>query len=142
MTERPPASAALAARSTSIAIKGGTRPRRDGPEAISVFSKSGGPIAAAAVGLQHSPGRGGVAQQPLGRADRAPHQLAVAVRASAAKHSLAAIAAECALVGADSRLSTVGRQVAIAAFAVGAQFEHRGTRKEWSERRHPAGEGC
>ena len=37
MTECPAASRALAARSTSIAMNGGTRPRREGPRGIAVY---------------------------------------------------------------------------------------------------------
>src|SRR5579863_1491000 len=108
MTEWPSASRSLAARSTSIAIKGGTRPRREGPGIVS------GP--AAAGGVDDPAGRGGMPQQAVGRADRPAHQLAAAIRATPGQNALGAVAAEGALIGAYARLDRIGHQVAVAAF--------------------------
>ena len=64
-------------------------------------------------------------QQASGGADRAPHQFAAAIGAMPAEHRLGTIPAECAFVGADARFRAVRWQVAVTAFAVGSQFEHR-----------------
>src|SRR5215471_3691180 len=82
-----------------------------------------------------------MAHQPVGRADRPTHEFAAAVRTAPAEHALGAIAAEGALVGADPRLRRVRRQILVAAFTAGPQFEHRPSLRK-SERRHRAGDGC
>ena len=74
-----------------------------------------------------------MAQQPIGWADRPPHQFAAAIRAKTAEHALGAAAAERAFIRTDPGLDGIGRQVAIAAFAIGSQFEH--WRIRWSRRR-------
>ena len=63
-------------------------------------------------------------QQPVRRPDRAAYQLAAAIRAAAAQRPLGAVAAEGAFIGADADVERVGGEVAIAAFAVGPEFEH------------------
>ena len=64
-----------------------------------------------------------VAQQAVGRADRPAHEVAAAIRATAGKNAIGAVAAEGAFVGADPRLGRVRRQVAVAQFAVRPQRE-------------------
>src|SRR3954451_12958659 len=123
MTECPWASRTLAARSTSIAMNGGTRPRREGPRGIAALGTDVG--RGAARRLDDPPGRSRVAHQPVGRADRAPHQIAATIRTASGQHALGAVAAERALIRADPRLFRVRRQVAVAALAVRTQFKHR-----------------
>ena len=62
--------------------------------------------------------------QHVGWANRASDELAATVRADTVQPMLDAIGAERALIGADPSLLTVGRKIAVAAFAVGAQFQH------------------
>jgi hypothetical protein len=56
--------------------------------------------------------------------DRARHKPAPAVGADVEEHGLYTVGAECALVGAKPRVSCMGRQVLIAAFAIRSQFQH------------------
>ena len=58
------------------------------------------------------------------RPDRSRAEAAAAVGADASEHAVYAISAEGAFEGADAGLGAVERQVAVAAFAVGAEFEH------------------
>ena len=55
--------------------------------------------------LDDPPCRGRMAQQPVGRPDRPPHQFAAAIRAAPAEHALGAVAAERAFVRADARVA-------------------------------------
>ncbi len=75
----------------------------------------------------HPFGAGGEAGESRGRPDRAADQFAAAVGADAGEPGLRAVGAEGAFEGADPRLRAVGRQVAVAAFAIGAQGEHHAT---------------
>jgi hypothetical protein len=43
-----------------------------------------------------------------------------------AKHSFGALAAKRALIGADPGVERMGRQIPVAAFAIGPQFQHPG----------------
>lgn len=56
--------------------------------------------------------------------DRTPDEFAAAIRAGATEFSFCAGMAECAFERADQRIRRAGRQVAITAFAVGAESEH------------------
>src|SRR3954462_11205226 len=79
----------------------------------------------AAFGLQDAFRRRGILRELFGRAARAAHQLAAAVRAFPREHVGRAAFAECALERADERTGGVTREVRIAAFAVGSELEHR-----------------
>ena len=52
------------------------------------------------------------------------HEIAPAIGADAVQDMGDAVGAKRALIGADACIHAVGRQVAVAAFAVGAEFEH------------------
>ena len=78
----------------------------------------------AAVGLEHPLGRRGMPRQPVGGADRAPDELAPAVRAAAPKPFLGARSTERALERADHRVRGVTGEIAIAAFTTGAELKH------------------
>jgi hypothetical protein len=82
------------------------------------------PSSSATFWLQYPPGRGRVFQQLARWPDGARHQIAAAVGADTLEFGLHAIGAEGAFIGADAGVLAVGRQVAVAAFAVGSQFEH------------------
>src|SRR5262245_57762057 len=86
---------------------------------------------AAAVGLQDALGGGGVFLQLARGADGALDEVATAIGAGAAQDVLGAAAAEGAFEGADQGVGRVGREVLVAAFAVGAQLEH-GRVLRWS----------
>jgi hypothetical protein len=58
------------------------------------------------------------------RPDRARLEVATAVGADSAQHVVRAAGAERALEGADACVGAVGRQIDVAALAVGAQLEH------------------
>lgn len=58
------------------------------------------------------------------RPHRATHQLAAAVRTDAVQPVFSALSAKGTFIGANARVETGRRQIAIAAFAVGAEFEH------------------
>ena len=61
----------------------------------------------------------------LGRRPDGPRrEVAAAVGAAPSELVLNAIAAECALEGADHRVRRIGRQILVAALAIGAQFKH------------------
>ena len=60
----------------------------------------------------------------VGRADRPPRKLAAAIRAGAAEHAVRAIGAERAFERADHGFARCRRQILVAAFAIGTQFEH------------------
>src|SRR6478752_248118 len=79
------------------------------------------------MGLREALRRSGVLQQLLRRPDRATHQVSAAVRADATESPLGTVGAERALVRADACLIALGRQVAIAALAVGQQDQHGGS---------------
>ncbi len=66
-----------------------------------------------------------VAQQPVARPDRPAHQFAGAIGTMVAEHSFGALAAKRALIGADPGVERMGRQIPVAAFAIGPQFQHR-----------------
>jgi len=62
---------------------------------------------------------------PLGlRPDRTRHKAAAAIRADVEQHPLDAIGAERALIAADPRIGRARRQILVAIFAIGPQFEH------------------
>src|ERR1700757_4564234 len=67
-----------------------------------------------------------MAKKPVGREGWPPHQLTAAIWATPREHPFGAIATERAFVGADPGVGRVGRQIPVAAFAVGRQFKHRG----------------
>lgn len=98
--------------------------RRDVTDALTV-----GAHVFAAVGQPHTFRRGwpfgnGESRTPFGRgANRAWREAAAAVRANVLQCVGHAIDAECALIRADARTRGRRRKIAIAAFAVGAQFE-------------------
>src|SRR5262245_532440 len=78
---------------------------------------------AAAAGLEDTPGGGGMACQAVGGTNRAPHELAAAVRAAPAEPALGARPTERALERADHRVEGIAGQVAIAAFAAGPELQ-------------------
>src|SRR5260370_38411905 len=65
-----------------------------------------------------------VAQQPVARPYRSAHPSAGAIGTMPAEHSFGALAAKRALIGADPGVQRVGRQIPVAAFAIGPQFQH------------------
>src|SRR5260370_13540019 len=65
-----------------------------------------------------------VAQQPVARPYRPAHQFAGAIGTMPVEHSFGALAAKRALVGADPGVQRVGRQIPVAAFAIGPQLQH------------------
>src|SRR5205814_9074319 len=67
-----------------------------------------------------------MAQQPVARPDRPSHQFAGAIGTVPAEHSFGAVAAKRALVGANPGFERGGRQIPVAAFAIGPQFQHPG----------------
>ena len=69
--------------------------------------------------------RSGMARQSVHRPDRPPYQLAAAIGTSPFEHTFRAIAAKRAFEGADPGVRRVGRQIPVAAFAIGSQFQHR-----------------
>lgn len=77
----------------------------------------------------------GISQQ-MSRTDRTRAEIAAAVRAAAFQHGLGAGCAECALERADHRLARIGRQILVAALAVGAELEH-GTTPQAEEPENP-----
>src|SRR5690349_8575811 len=79
----------------------------------------------AALRLQLPCGRSGVLGQHFRRPDRPPDQLAAAIRAPSCENSFGAALAKGAFEGADAGVLRVGRQVPVAAFAIGTEFEHR-----------------
>ena len=78
----------------------------------------------ATVRLQHTLGRRGVLDQQMRRAPRPRRKCSTAIRATPLQHAGGAIRAERAFEGTDQRVVRVGRQVLVAAFAVGAHLEH------------------
>src|ERR1700733_9595122 len=60
----------------------------------------------------------------MSRADRAPDELAAAVRADAVQDLLRAVAAPGALVGADEHVRRRRVEIPVAAFAVRPQLQH------------------
>ena len=86
------------------------------------------------MGFDHALGRSRMPAEHGRRPDRAGSEIASAVWTDSPETLVGALGAERALVGADAGLDAVGRQVAIAAFAIGAQFEHwREPRAGWFE---------
>src|SRR5271167_3903853 len=85
--------------------------------------------------------RGRVAQQSVYRSYRPAHQFAGAIGTMPFEHSLGALAAKRAFVGADPRVKRVGRQIPVAAFAIGPQFQHPGAILMMPTPMHPAREG-
>ena len=79
----------------------------------------------AAAGLEHALGGGWELGQQASRSHRARRKAAAAVGAHAVQFVRRTAGAEGALEGADHG-RRVGRQVAVAAFAVGAQLQHEG----------------
>ena len=67
-----------------------------------------------------------VAQQPVARPYWPSHQFAGAIGTMPAEHSFGALAAKRALVGANPGVERGGRQIPVAAFAIGPQFQHPG----------------
>lgn len=74
-------------------------------------------------------GRSWVLCEPLRWSDRPPDQLAAPVWAAAAQHRLATHPAERAFIRANQRVHRLGRQILVAAFAVGTQLQH--VRASW-----------
>ncbi len=69
-------------------------------------------------------GRSRMTQQFFSRASRPTREFATAVRTPALQRPVRTVAAERAFEGADHCLCRVGRQIAIAAFAVGSELQH------------------
>jgi hypothetical protein len=66
------------------------------------------------------------------RPDRARHQIAAAIGANAQQHRIGAIGTKRAFKAANARIKRISRQIAITAFAVGAQLQHQGIfHHEW-----------
>src|SRR5262245_29413026 len=78
----------------------------------------------AAFRLQHALCRGWEFCELVGRADGAAHQFAAAIGTFPFQHLLGAILAVGAFERAHHRVARLGRQVAIAAFAVRSQRQH------------------
>lgn len=70
--------------------------------------------------------RGRVFFEQFGRAYRAAREVAAAVRALVHQALLHAGPAKCALKSTDHRLGRTGRQIFVAAFAIGPNLEHQG----------------
>ena len=68
--------------------------------------------------------RGRVFVEQVGRADRAGLEIAAAIRAGAGERAVDAGGAEGAFEGADAGIGGVGREIAAAAFAIGAELKH------------------
>ena len=66
-----------------------------------------------------------MARQPIFRSYWTAHQFAGAIGAAPGKHPFGAIAAKSALKGANASVERVGRQIPVAALAIGPQFKHR-----------------
>lgn len=76
--------------------------------------------------LEHALHRRWRAPQEVSRAYWSRNEVAAAVWADACKELVGARRAKRAFEGADAGVGAGGRKVSIAAFAVGAQFEHWG----------------
>ena len=74
--------------------------------------------------LEDAGSRSGIFRKPVGRANRPPHELACAIRATALEHAVGACCAERAFERADEGRAGIWRQIAVAAFAIRAQFKH------------------
>ena len=74
--------------------------------------------------LENASRRRRIPLQLRSRPDRARGQVAAAVRAAPTQLVLNAIATEGALECADHRIRSIGRQILVAALAIGAQFKH------------------
>ncbi|CAN0623309.1 protein of unknown function [Burkholderia multivorans] len=94
----------------------------------------------AAAGLVNAPRGCGMRGKLAGGAARARDQLAAAVRAAALQHVVRARRAERAFERADPRVAGIGRQILVAAFTTGAQFEHRSLHRGLGAA--PAGIAC
>ena len=68
--------------------------------------------------------RWGAAGQLVGGAARARDQFAAAIGALAAQYRVGTVRAKRALERADAGFSGFGRQVSVAAFTTGSEFEH------------------
>jgi hypothetical protein len=66
-----------------------------------------------------------MAEEPIGRPDRPADQFTAAIGAVSLEYFFGAVVTERALEGADARVRRIGRQVLVAAFAIGSQFQHR-----------------
>ncbi len=75
--------------------------------------------------LLHPLGAARKLRQQRGRPGRPGHQIAAAVGTAAFEPGLGALGAEGAFEGADARVAAVGREIAIAAFAIGTKQEHK-----------------
>ncbi len=78
----------------------------------------------AALGFENSLPRCGIFGQHGGRSDWTCDEVATAVGADAAQNIAGAGDTEGALVAADQRVCRVGRQIVVAAFAVGTELQH------------------
>src|SRR5579872_1594229 len=86
------------------------------------------------VRLEHALGRGGMTLEHRSRTDGTTHEIAAAVRTHTLQRVFGAFGAEGAFKSADARLARLRRQILVAAFAIGAQFEHDGSfRERWRE---------
>src|ERR1700743_2967194 len=74
--------------------------------------------------LDDTPRRRRGAQQPVARPYRPAPQFTGAIGTTTAEHAFGAFAAKRALVGADPGIERVRRQIPVAAFAIGPQFQH------------------
>src|SRR5258708_7350565 len=101
------------------------------PTAVSANGRGSG--GAGLVGLGHPLGRRRILGQHRGRPDRPCDEVAAAVGTGPHEPLLSTVLAECAFEGADPRLDRVGRQVAIAAFAVGFEDQHGELRTRLAE---------
>src|SRR5271169_1377213 len=91
--------------------------------------------------LEDPAGRRRVAQQSVAWPYRPAHQFAGAIGTTPAEHSVGALPAKRALIGADPGVERVGRQIPVAAFAIGSQFQHPGAILMMPMPAHPAREG-
>src|SRR5262245_26193003 len=88
--------------------------------------RGAGSVGAARVCFEHPRRRCRVARQLFGRPHRPPHQLAATVGAAPTRQPLArTLAAERAFEGTDQGIGGVGRQILVAAFAIGSELKHR-----------------
>jgi len=76
------------------------------------------------VGLRHALAGCGVVAERLADARGAGQQLASAIWAAALEAGFGTVAAEGAFERTDQRVRAVARKINVAAFTIGAQFEH------------------
>jgi hypothetical protein len=85
------------------------------------------------MGLKHPLDRGWVIGQLGAGAHRAAHQLATAVGAGALQLGVCTVCAKSAFKRANAGIQGSGRQIGVAAFAVGAELEHGDLVVNWGK---------